>query len=272
MENLSRFGKTAGSLWADCTHLTIKVRIVPRDVWLECPRALQKCAADDTTFREVFERLREKLNENTFQLFTTVARLIWFKRNNLIHEGNFLAPTAVLKQAYEQIATFEKARACQTNSTTPTGSSHRVDRWTKPPENVMKVNWDASVSRELNLTGVGVIVRNHEGTVQASFCTYKEVTMEPSSAESMAMWYEREVCRKLGAQNIILEGDALEVDHTLQRDSFWRGSYCMFIEEAKRNLHMFPGWSVHDVVRQANVTAHNLAQLAISLRKEKMWI
>lgn len=49
----------------------------------------------------------------------------------------------------------------------------------KPPEDVMKVNWDSSISTELNLTGVGVVVRNHEGTMQASFCTYKDVTMEP---------------------------------------------------------------------------------------------
>lgn len=88
----------------------------------------------------------------------------------------------------------------------------------------------------------------------------------------MAMWHATEVCRKLGVQNIILEGDAMEVVQALHRESTWRESYYMLVEEDKRNLHTIPRWSVQHVAKQANVTAHNLAKFVISIREEKMWI
>jgi hypothetical protein len=45
----------------------------------------------------------------------------------------------------------------------------------------------------------------------------------------------------------------------------------MLIDEAMENLQQLCKWHVRQVFREANDTAHNLAQVAISLREETMW-
>lgn len=91
--------------------------------------------------------------------------------------------------------------------------------------NFVKVNWDAAISNDQNATGVGVILRDHTGDVLASFCTYKPIAMEPTTAEAMADWYATEISKKMGVSYSILEGDAKEITQASQRDSMWRGSY-----------------------------------------------
>ena len=46
---------------------------------------------------------------------------------------------------------------------------------------------------------------------------------------------------KLGVQKIILEGDALEVVQALRREDAWKGRFCMFVEEVRRNLQQIKG-------------------------------
>jgi hypothetical protein len=138
----------------------------------------------------------EKLDDNDFQLFTKVARQLWLRRNIVVHGGLLLPPAAVMKQAREQIVYFEQAmEARKKYPGDPTGKC-RVKKWEKPPERVVKVNWDAAISTDLNLTGMGVILRDHMGEVLASFCTFKPIAMEPVSAEALAAWYATEISKK----------------------------------------------------------------------------
>jgi ribonuclease HI len=242
-----------------------------RDVWIEGPKALHKCTSDDTSFKEIFLLLMEKLDEATFQLFIIVARLLWFRRNQVVHGGEMQSPISVMKQAKEQIDTFERATASRVHNSTSAVPINKEKKWEKPPMNFVKVNWDAAISKEHNITGVGVILRDHRGDVIASFCTHKPTAMEPASAEAMAAWYATEICKQMDARYIILEGDAKEITQALQCGSLWRGSYCMLIDEARRNLQQLCEWHVRHVFREANEVAHNLAKVAISRREETMW-
>jgi hypothetical protein len=67
------------------------------------------------------------------------------------------------------------------------------------------------------------------------------------------------------------EGDAKEIIHALQCDSLWRRTYCMLVDEARKNLKHQRDWCVKHVFGQANDTAHKLAKLAISIREEILW-
>ena len=92
--------------------------------------------------------------------------------------------------------------------------------------------------------------------------------MEPTIAEAMTAWYATEINKKMGVSYCILEGDVKEITHAQQRDSLWRGSYCMLVDEASKILKKKRDWCVIHVFRQANDTAHKLAKLAISIREE----
>jgi hypothetical protein len=226
-----------------------------RYVLLEGPKVLQKCTSYDIKLQGAFCHAKEKLDDSTFHLFITIARQIWFKRNSVVHRGEMMAPTTVMKQASEQITNFKKARESHLKAPTYLVQPTREKKWEKPPVNVVKVNWDASISTELNTMGVGVILTDHVGDVIASFCTYKPTVMEPTTAEALVAWYATEICRKLGVKESILEGDAKEVVQALQRVGIWRGSYCMLVKEARINLQQQLEWQANHVFKEPNDTA-----------------
>ena len=139
--------------------------------------------------------LMEKLDYSTF-IFLSQSPAKFGSEETVVHGGEMLAPTTVMKQASEQMANFEKARESRLKAPTYPVQPTREKKWEKPPVNVVKVNWDASISTELNSTGVGEILTDHVGDVIASFCTYKPTVMEPTAAEALLAWYATEICRK----------------------------------------------------------------------------
>ncbi|KAL5821721.1 hypothetical protein ACOSQ3_023603 [Xanthoceras sorbifolium] len=42
-----------------------------------------------------------------------------------------------------------------------------VTRWTAPTYNCFKINTDATISEQLGITGLGIIIRDHNGVVLA---------------------------------------------------------------------------------------------------------
>jgi hypothetical protein len=126
-----------------------------RYVLLEGPKVLQKCTSYDVKLQGAFCHAKEKLDDSTFHLFITIARHIWLRRNNVVHGDEMLAPTTVMKQALEQTANFEKARESCFKAPTYPIQPTREKKWEKPPVNVVKVNWGASISIELNTTRMG---------------------------------------------------------------------------------------------------------------------
>ena len=63
----------------------------------------------------------------------------------------------------------------------------------KPPVESVKVNWDASISKDAGFMGVGVVVRDHASVVIASFCTSKLSNLDPASVEALGAWHATEV-------------------------------------------------------------------------------
>ena len=102
------------------------------------------------------------------------------------------------------------------------GGPQELSRWEKPPRDYMKANWDASVDRDQKRVGIGVVVRNHEGIVVAALSDSRTATIMLEGAESMAAWHAVEFCISRGMRRVVVEGDAITVVRSLQRDE-WRG-------------------------------------------------
>ena len=50
-----------------------------RDIWLECPPRIQKCAGEEDSFLNLFSTSLEKFGEEDMQFIAIIARLIWFR-------------------------------------------------------------------------------------------------------------------------------------------------------------------------------------------------
>jgi hypothetical protein len=93
--------------------------------------------------------------------------------------------------------------------------------------------------------GVGIIAWHHNGHVRASMCTIKPYVLDPIVAEALTAQQWVELCRDLGIQSILLEGDAKEIVLALKTGGDSLGSYGSIIAYA-RNLpsHFCHGLSI----------------------------
>ena len=60
--------------------------------------------------------LKDRLDDSTFQLFFSIVRLLWLRRNHVVHGGEMQTPASILKQAKEQIENFERATMQRTQT------------------------------------------------------------------------------------------------------------------------------------------------------------
>jgi hypothetical protein len=170
-ENLQRRHILSDPMWPVCGVAVESVGHIlwncqsAKDVWLECPTAIQKTTSDEVSFREVVQKMRDRLDGADFLLFATVARQLWFRRNIVVQGGVFQSPTMILRQAREQLESYKTVGTRDRNMGDEIAPVVRCMKWEKPPEDYLKLNWDAAVSRETNRVGVGVILRDHAGAL-----------------------------------------------------------------------------------------------------------
>ena len=82
------------------------------------------------------------------------------------------------------------------------------ESWQPPPTTKFKVNFDGAVFKEEKRAGLGVVIRNHQGQVIASF--FENVALPPSIMDVEAIATVRAVsfAAELGVSSIIIEGDS----------------------------------------------------------------
>jgi hypothetical protein len=55
----------------------------------------------------------------------------------------------------------------------------------KPPEGYIKLNWDTSIDTGGKRMGMGIVARNYEGNVIATFCDSKPFITDSAIAEAL---------------------------------------------------------------------------------------
>lgn len=89
-------------------------------------------------------------------------------------------------------------------------------KWKNPPTDMIKVNYDVTVDKIKGCIGFGTIDTDSEGFVLATWSTTKNILVELVVAESLAALHVVELSQKLGLQEIILEGDAVQIVNAIK--------------------------------------------------------
>ena len=71
-----------------------------------------------------------------------------------------------------------------------------------------------------------------------------EFITDPATAEALSAWQAVELNRRFGMQNIVLEGDALEVVNVLRTNETWLGRYGHIVQDARDMLHQYQEWQI----------------------------
>jgi ribonuclease HI len=229
-----------------------------KDVWMECSPKVHKCTSDAVDFIHVLENMMERVDADQMHLFVTVARQLWLRRNAVVFGGAMVAPSDLVRRAREQ---FEAVCDAVVTPIPAIVASSLLTVWQPPPVGHVKINWDASISKQHHKMGVGIVVRDHAGKALVMACATKEFVNNPTMAEAVGAWLAVDLAKRLDLRNVLLEGDALEVVEAITKEGNCWTVYGQVVNDIKEELRTWQGWAFQHVSRRANGVAHQLAQL-----------
>ena len=145
-------------------------------------------------------------------------------------------------------------------------------RWSPPPAEWYKANFDAAFSKESGSTATGVVFRDQAGQVIAALCQNLGQVQSVDMAEALAARRAVIFARELSLFNIIVEGDCLHVIQALQRTDPCNMLFGHIIDETKRMGQMLRGCRFQHVRREGNSLAHSLAKKTVLTADMEVWV
>ncbi|KAJ0008336.1 hypothetical protein Pint_29768 [Pistacia integerrima] len=191
-----------------------------------------------TDFRELVMVFLSKLEEKHLAEFGVVVSKIWQRRNEFTFKHHISTPSQIIHHATQEL---DMLKSLHQTRTSPNAHPQILDpslpRWQPPPE----------------------------GKFMATMRMKKTMFPDAHLAESFAALQAVILAADIRINQIILEGDALQVVNDLLRDEENWGQAGLISMDTKAISRNFQTFSVHHVKRASNVIAHSLAKDALTI-------
>jgi ribonuclease HI len=184
---------------------------------------------------------------------------IWHLRNQVVHGGVQIKIHSVIKYlemiVKESLKTFLKEEQWNLMEHT---------HWRCPPNGVIKLNVDATISKEF--TTLAVVARDENGQILNAWAN-EHIPCDPLQAEAAALFWAVQLAIQKDFKHVIIEGDSKICINALNgnlNSVNWSISsiVCNIFDLCKYFSSCFFFWTR----REANGVAHSLAKAASSLR------
>lgn len=76
-------------------------------------------------------------------------------------------------------------------------STQAVTLWQKPSTGKVKINWDAAIDFQHKCMGIGVIILDEVGAVEAAMCSKVPYITDLATVEAVALWKAVSLCLEL---------------------------------------------------------------------------
>ncbi|KAL5779815.1 hypothetical protein ACOSQ2_010552 [Xanthoceras sorbifolium] len=123
-----------------------------------------------------------------------------------------------------------------------------------------------------SLVGLAIIFRNHSTSVLAASVQKLAAGYSVIIAEALAVLKGLQIALDLGLHPPILETDSLVVATAINNPSVYSSKVGLVIFDIVDLLGRCPGSKVLYVPRSANMVAHTLVRLALSLDRDYFWL
>ncbi|GLT60633.1 hypothetical protein SLA2020_333910 [Shorea laevis] len=192
-----------------------------------CQYAARTWFASRLAFRPTISSISEMVNWWSFvssqwdkhipNIMEETACLFWYiwKNRNLgIFQGRTMQPQMVVQKAM-----FLAVEFCRVNGKDPLippvlqrrdGLEDKLQRWSPPPEDVVKCNTDAAVDVNNGVAGLAVVCRNSRG-ILVDGLAFKQSVSSVLMAETLAVRAAVGWAARNGLKDIIFESDSKEL-------------------------------------------------------------
>ncbi|XP_040999571.1 uncharacterized protein LOC121245775 [Juglans microcarpa x Juglans regia] len=130
-----------------------------QDVWCQGPKKVQKFSYHSDLIFNIWAELIGKLEPEELNEVAVTMRMIWARRNDVLHGKAFKHPNEVIAQARTELSLHNEALQKEVGAIFE--NMARVHIWTKPAVGSLKVNWDATVQTRIGRIGIGEIGVRH---------------------------------------------------------------------------------------------------------------
>ncbi|XP_042944638.1 uncharacterized protein LOC122278523 [Carya illinoinensis] len=166
----------------------------------------------------------------------SIARLIWARRNEFVYGKELKHPSSIIQRSQNDLRCFRTIKA--KGPPTLARSASLPQTWKKTPEGNYKLNWDASLNTTKGLVGIGAIIRDSCGRVLGTLRARREIILSPYAAEAYALMAIL-FCKESGINEILLEGDSLQVVKKLKDLGEDWSTGGLIVEDTKLVLRSF---------------------------------
>ncbi|XP_019197365.1 PREDICTED: uncharacterized protein LOC109191235 [Ipomoea nil] len=191
--------------------------------------------------------------------FLMVCWGVWRSRNQYVWEGVVFNSDMMLRRTLSFWQGWKHA-----NETEQADEQVQVlSRWKPPQSGRWKLNTDASVNAAAGITGIGWVLRGHDGGFMAAKNVRFEGVYTINEAEAIAVREAFSWFKDTGMGDVDVETDSQTVFHSLFQHSF-NSTFGLLIDDIKELAMVVDDVQFHFVKRSANTASHVVAREACS--------
>ncbi|KAM7262619.1 hypothetical protein ACFE04_000302 [Oxalis oulophora] len=146
-----------------------------------------------------------------------------------------------------------------------------IPHWVRPPSDLVKCNFDASINKQAFKSSYGGVVRCSDATVMLCYSGFFDGCYPPVIAETLAFRESLLLFCSRGITSILMESDCLELVQVFHASLSGISELGMLVEECRHLSKKFQTFSLVWINRRVNEVAHHLAKGALSFSNRNVW-
>ena len=237
-------------------------------VWKSVPSFTRIYQTGYRSFTDLLEAVLDHGSAFKVALFSTIAWSLWQRRNK-IRVGQPSWPLHdISSRAKDLVVEFFDSYK-QPNR--PAVQGPQV-RWTKPPDDFYKANFDATLFENSNMAGIGVVIRDYNGNIIGALSQKIAFPQSIEHAEALAASRVVVFARELSLFKVIFEGDCLGVIKAINTKEPCKSLFGHIVEEIWSFSSALMDCSFQHIKREGNKLAHALARRAVVFADTDVWV
>ena len=134
------------------------------------------------------------------------------------------------------------------------------------------MNFDGAIFRETKEGGIGVVVRDQQGSVIATLSQKVKTCPSAEMIEARAAKRAIQFALEIGIFDAHFEGDLELIIREISSHEAMHTVYGLVLEDAKALLYHFERYRFTHTRRSGNIVAHALARRALNIQNFCVWM
>ena len=144
--------------------------------------------------------------------------------------------------------------------------------WKPPDASCFKINFDEAIFRNENKSGIGVVTRDHTGSIIASLAQLISPALQAVEIEAIAAARALEFGNEISISEAVLEGDSELIIESLKVGGNTIASVEPLIQDAIVFSGFYSKLLFSHCRRDGNKLAHSLARYSINVSDYVVWM